>query len=261
VILSATRSGSGTPLILIHGMGSASTIWKGIAPALERLFEVITFDLPGHGKTPYDSGQAMDPASLADLVVANMDSLDIQKAHVVGNSLGGWVGLEIASRHPSRVLTFIGLAPAGLILTPYTKINPITAQSRQIAVFTHSIQKYLLRFMWAKRIGFASSSPKWRELPYEYALDAALAMGLSKGYFPAWNAMLYRRFDTPIDSSIPLTVVFGDSDHTLPASTWQERTLVPPHTRWIVLPQCGHAPQWDCPEDVVRIICETTAQR
>ena len=177
MILSTTRTGSGTPLILIHGMGSASTIWKGIRPALERVFEVITVDLPGHGQTPYDPGQAMDPASLADLVVANMDSLDIQKAHIVGNSLGGWVGLEIASRHPSRVLTFVGLAPAGLILTPYTKINPITAQSRQIAVFTHSIQKYLLRFMWAKRIGFASSSPKWRELPYEYALDAALAMG------------------------------------------------------------------------------------
>ncbi|MEI7550558.1 MAG: alpha/beta fold hydrolase, partial [Actinomycetes bacterium] len=53
-----TRAGSGTPLILIHGMGSASTIWKGIAPALERLFDVITFDLPGHGKTPYDPGQA-----------------------------------------------------------------------------------------------------------------------------------------------------------------------------------------------------------
>ena len=133
-------------------MGSASTIWKGISPALERLFDVITFDLPGHGKTPYDPGQAMDPASLADLVVANMDSLDIQKAHFVGNSLGGWVGLEIASRHPGRVFTFTGLAPAGLILTPYTKINPITAQSRQIAVLTHSIQKYLLRFMWAKKL-------------------------------------------------------------------------------------------------------------
>ena len=261
MILYATRTGSGVPLILIHGMGSASTIWKGITPALERHFEVITVDLPGHGQTPYDPGQAMDPAALADLIVTNMDTLDIQQAHFVGNSLGGWVGLEIASRHPSRVLTFTGLAPAGLILTPYTKINPITAQSRQIAVLTHSIQKYLLRFMWAKRIGFASSSPKWRELPYEYALDAALAMGVSKGYFPAWNAMLYRRFDTPIDSSIPLTVVFGDSDQTLPASTWQERTLVPPHTRWIVLPHCGHAPQWDCPEDVVRIICETAAQR
>ncbi|MEI7550311.1 MAG: alpha/beta fold hydrolase, partial [Actinomycetes bacterium] len=58
MILSTTRTGSGTPLILLHGMGSASTIWKGISPALERLFDVITFDLPGHGKTPYDPGQA-----------------------------------------------------------------------------------------------------------------------------------------------------------------------------------------------------------
>lgn len=261
MILATTRTRSGTPLILIHGMGSASTIWRGITPALTSRFEVITVDLPGHGKTPYDPGQAMDPASLADLVVTNMDRMGISQAHFVGNSLGGWVGLELASRHPMRVLTFTGLAPAGLLLTPYTKINPLTAQSRQIAVFTHSIQKYLLRFRWAKRIGFASSTPKWRELPYEYALDAALAMGRSKGYYPAWNAMLYRRFDTPIDPDIPLTVVFGDSDNTLPVATCQERSLVPAHTRWIVLPNCGHAPQWDCPEDVVRIICETAAQK
>lgn len=242
-------------------MGSASTIWKGIAPSLTSQFEVITVDLPGHGKTPYDPGQPMDPASLADLLVTNMDRMGIPQAHFVGNSLGGWVGLELASRHPSRVLTFTGLAPAGLLLTPYTKINPITAQSRQIAVITQSIQSFLLKFMWAKRIGFSSSTPKWRELPYQYALDAALAMGRSKGYYPAWHAMLYRRFDTPIDPTIPLTVVFGDTDNTLPLATCQERSLVPAHTRWIVLPNCGHAPQWDCPEDVVRIICETAALR
>jgi len=261
VILATHRRGAGTPLVLIHGMGSASTIWKSISPALSAHFEVITLDLPGHGATPYDPGQAMDPTSLADLVVTNLDRLRITQAHFVGNSLGGWVGLEIASRHPTRVLTFTGLAPAGLILAPFTRINPLTAQSRQIAVSTRSIQKYLLKFMWAKRIGFASTSPRWRELPYEYALDAALAMGKSEGYFPAWEAMLYRRFDSPIVPTIPLTVVFGDSDNTLPAHTWQERSLVPAHTRWIILPNCGHAPQWDSPEEVVRIICETAALR
>ncbi len=56
-------SGAGEPLVLIHGMGSASTAWKPIRPLLNPHFKVITLDLPGHGKTPYLKGQPMDPHS------------------------------------------------------------------------------------------------------------------------------------------------------------------------------------------------------
>ena len=59
--LSLESSGSGEPLVLIHGMGSASTAWKLIRPELSKKFTVITVDLPGHGKSDFDLNQPMDP--------------------------------------------------------------------------------------------------------------------------------------------------------------------------------------------------------
>jgi pimeloyl-ACP methyl ester carboxylesterase len=53
--------------------------------------------------------------------------------------------------------------------------------------------------------------------------------------------------------------VFGDSDHTLPAKTCQERSLAPAHAKWVVLPQTGHAPMWDSPTEVVAEIMQTVS--
>jgi hypothetical protein len=68
-------------------------------------------------------------------------------------------------------------------------------------------------------IGFESVSPRWREFSTELCLDATTAMANSPGYVPAWDGMLKKRFDSKIDPKIPVTIIFGDSDNTLPAST------------------------------------------
>ena len=246
-------------LVLLHGMGSASTVWKPLLPNLVNQYDVITLDFPGHGETPFDPGSPMDPASLGLLVTRTLERIGITKANFVGNSLGGWVALEIAAHQPDKVISVTGLAPAGLWLNAYTKIRPSTATSRHIAKRTQFIQPILLRMNWSKRIGFAPTSPKWRDLSYETCLDAARAMGRCDGYFPAWYSMLYRRFDAPISERIPITIVFGDQDKVLPAYSCQERSLLPPHARWIRLSDCGHAPQWDCVQDVANLIKTTVS--
>ena len=63
--LHTSIGGSGEPLVLVHGMGSASTAFKPIRSLLEENFTVITIDLPGHGETPMLPGRPMDPHSLA----------------------------------------------------------------------------------------------------------------------------------------------------------------------------------------------------
>ena len=122
--LSIKKYGSGEPLILIHGMGSAATAWKPLIPSLAKNFEVFTVDLPGHGKSALDMSIAMDPKSLSELVLANLIDQGIEKFHLVGNSLGGWVSLEIAAAHPEKVLSLTGLAPAGLWIAPFTSRYP-----------------------------------------------------------------------------------------------------------------------------------------
>ncbi len=257
--LSYESSGSGAPLILVHGMGSASTAWKVIRPALEEKFQVTSFDLPGHGKSNFDPHQAMDPQSLALLITKQMDELGIEKAHVAGNSLGGWIALELGAAFPDRVLSITGLAPAGLWLVPTTQRTLLGATSRIMAQYTYQFADQIVKQEWARKFGFAEVSPKWRELPRDVMVDAVVAYGGSEGYFPAWDGMLTRRFDKSISESIPVTILFGDSDNTLPAQTSQERTLAPAHARWITLSQSGHAPMWDSPYDCIAEIIHTAS--
>jgi pimeloyl-ACP methyl ester carboxylesterase len=90
-------SGNGQPLVLIHGLGSASTVWKPIRNLLNQSFQVISVDLPGHGKSPYVKGQPMDPHSLAGYVLEQLSAIQVDSFHLSGNSLGGWVAMEMAS--------------------------------------------------------------------------------------------------------------------------------------------------------------------
>ena len=255
----STSYGEGTPLVMIHGMGSASSAWKQITPELAKKFRVIHMDLPGHGFSNMDSTAEMDPHSLAERVFVELNTLKIEKFHLVGNSLGGWVAMDIAAEHPDQVLSVVGIAPAGLWLSPVNRRLPIGAFARTLAKSTYPIAPFFMRFEWARRIGFFEVSPLWRELPRQTILDAVKAMATSPGYYPAWDALLSLRFDKEISPQIPITIIFGDSDATLPAKTSQERSLAPRHARWVVLPESGHAPMWDHPQEVIQEILLTTS--
>ena len=245
-------------ILLIHGMGSASTAWQPIIEELEDVFTVVTVDLPGHGLTPMDEAQPMDPKALATCVLTTMQSLGFERFHVVGNSLGGWIALEMAAMTPSSITSVTGLAPAGLWSEPFVARYPGTAIARILASGLKVVSPLLLHYEWARKIGFENVSPRWREFSYGLCLDATNAMAKAAGYYPAWDALLRKRFDKQVPASIPVTVIFGDSDRTLPAATCQERSLVPSHTNWLIFPQCGHAPMWDHPKEVIEQIFLTT---
>lgn len=253
--------GNGEPLLLIHGMGSASTAWKLIQDELALSFTVITVDLPGHGDTPLIKGAPMDPHSLALAVLHEMSELRFEEFHVVGNSLGGWVALEIASSAPGRVKSVTGLAPAGLWLNPYNVRYPATALARFLARSTSKLAPTAMHFEAARKLGFADVSPRWNEFSYELCLDAVTAMAKADGYYPAWDGMLMKRFDGKISEEIPVTIIFGDTDRTLPETTCQERSIAPAHAKWIIFPNTGHAPMWDSPQDVIAAIRETAQSR
>lgn len=258
--LHSTISGNGDPLLLIHGMGSASTAWKPLLPHLERDFTLIRIDLPGHGNTPYRSGVPMDPHSLGQYLFYEMSELGFERFHLVGNSLGGWVALEMASSDASRVRSVTGLAPAGLWLNPYNQRYPGTALARFLARYTGKLAPTAMHFEAARRLGFWDVSPRWREFSYELCLDAAMAMAQADGYYPAWDGMLMKRFDGKVSEQLPVTIIFGDTDRTLPATTCQERSIAPSHARWIIFAETGHAPMWDCPIDVAAEVRKTVAQ-
>jgi pimeloyl-ACP methyl ester carboxylesterase len=247
------------PLVLIHGLGSAATAFKPIIPALAQSFRVITVDLPGHGQSPYNKAQAMDPKSLGRAVFESVESeYGINKFHVAGNSLGGWIALEMAADQPERIKSLTGIAPAGLWLKPAAEREMKEARSYYVARLFRPLIRIGLNSKILRWIGFATVSPRWRELSYEICYEAAHAMLNCPGYFPAWDGMLSRRFDAQVAPTVAVTILFGDTDNTLPFPISQERSLAPAHSSWMVIDNCGHAPMWDYPDLIAKIIKETT---
>lgn len=246
-------------LLLIHGLGSAATVFKPILVELSKNFRVISIDLPGHGQSPYSESQAMDPSSLGETIFETVkNEYGIEKFHVAGNSLGGWIALEMAASRPKQILSVTGLAPAGLWLTPASARLPSEARLYYLAKTLKPFIKMALKSKQMRKIGFKRVSPKWQELSNETCFDASIAMTNCRGYFPAWDGMTGRRFDAKVPESVKVTILFGDSDNTLPADVSQERSLAPSHCRWLVIENCGHAPMWDHPELVAKAIRETS---
>ena len=239
-------------------MGSASTAWQLIVEDLEPFFTVVTVDLPGHGFTPLDATQPMDPQNLAESVFETMKSLGFTKYHIVGNSLGGWIALEMAAMNPDAIASITGLAPAGLWLKPSVARYSGTTAVKIMVGGLKVVSPLLLHFKWARKLGFENVSPRWRDFSYQLCRDASYAITNAAGYYPAWDALLRKRFDKKISEHVPITLIFGDSDRTLPASTCQERSLAPAHAKWLVFSECGHAPMWDHPKEVVAQIFTTT---
>ena len=252
-VLAYDRAGCGEPLLLVHGLGSARTTWLPLMPDLRRRFEVLAVDLPGHGGSPaLPRTEPATPRRLAATVAALLDQLGFDRVHVMGNSLGGWVGLELAAS--GRARSSVGLAPAGLWLSPGTRRNPLLQFNRLLASSTRSLHPLVLRSATVRALAMSSGSAWPREVSYDTALAAARAQSDSPGYISALDGTLGNRFDRggQIPADVPVTVIFGDRDRILPGPLLQERSLLPAHARWVQLSHCGHAPQWDAPGVVVR---------
>src|SRR5688500_1629941 len=97
--LNLHRGGEGEPLVLMHGLGLSLRTWLPVVPALERRHDVSALDLPRFGVSPpLPAGTPSAVPALADAVEGVLDGFGLDRAHAAGNSLGGWVALELARR-------------------------------------------------------------------------------------------------------------------------------------------------------------------
>src|SRR3954447_25648092 len=113
--LSLTRSGAGEPLLLLHGWGSSRRDFAAVLPDLIERFEVLNMDLPGAGRSPHLI-ERPTIAAISDAVERTLDAQDVGRVHVLGNSLGARVALELARR--GRALSVVSIAPSGLNIWP-----------------------------------------------------------------------------------------------------------------------------------------------
>ena len=131
--------GHGAPLLLLHGRGGHLETWIRNAPALAERFQVFAIDLLGHGLTDRPADSRFDIASLTRHVLDVLDTLALPAAHLVGQSLGGWVAAELALTEPDRVDRLALIEPAGLMSEAERLADPIVANKYKTggAAFDH----------------------------------------------------------------------------------------------------------------------------
>src|SRR5262245_43446660 len=106
----AHRGGEGPPLVLLHGFTGSWRVWELVLPALERRHDVLAPTLPGHAGGPPLEGE-LSHDLVPDAIERAMDAAGFGTAHIVGNSVGGYVALKLAAR--GRARSVVALAPAG----------------------------------------------------------------------------------------------------------------------------------------------------
>ncbi len=110
--VSIMEAGTGTPVLAIHGLGGTKGSFLPTVAALADRFHVVAGDLPGFGDSDKPIGAPYDARFFADSMIALLDALGLGRAHLIGNSLGGRVALELALRQPDRAGRLVLLAPA-----------------------------------------------------------------------------------------------------------------------------------------------------
>lgn len=252
------RGGSREPLVLLHGIGSCWQVWQPVIAQLEQHHEVIALDLPGYGSSPPLEGEPTVPA-LVDAVERTLDERGLQRPHLTGNSMGGWIAAELAAR--GRAATVTAISPAGLwmrreLLYSYAILRGTLALARRIEPYAEAITRSSV----GRRLLFGHVSVHGERIE---AASAAAQLHAYAGS-PSFVATLdwirreramprgLRRIDCPF------TVAWGSRDLLLPRQAQRWERLVE-NARLVVLPGLGHTPMGDEPELVARTILEGAA--
>jgi pimeloyl-ACP methyl ester carboxylesterase len=258
--LAYTRSGAGAPLVLLHGIGSSRHAWGPVVPALAAQFTVIAVDLPGFGDSrPLPAHIEPTPAALAAAAARLLDELGVTSPHLAGNSLGGWVALELAAIRPADSLTL--LSPAGLWHGDTPVYNRVSLRAtRWLARHAAGLLSRLVNYRLGRALILGQTHGRPTRLSAEYARAAIHATGTCPGFDDVLNATVKRRFLATAPIGAPVTVAFGSRDRLLLRHQSRHLDQLPPGTHVAVLPGCGHLPMADDPKAVTAAVIESAGR-
>lgn len=254
--------GSGQPIVFLHGMGSSSNVWNKIIKSFPDN-KCILIDFPGHGKTPFNEWDPLTPEDMARQIINAIDQCGVYNFHLVGHSLGGWVGLEICSVYPDRVKSFTAIAPAGLWQHKNTYEYPTMPILKLMHIALPLLSRVIPKIDKLKKIAFSSSVFDYKKISYDSAVDAikSFSIACDSWYkskkinnFQVQADILSNGFNKHIDSRIPITVIFGRRDMSFTRPKYQDRSLLPEGAKWLSWPDSGHVPMWDNHEKVLHEI-------
>jgi pimeloyl-ACP methyl ester carboxylesterase len=258
--LTRHRGGSGPPLVLVHGLGLSWRSWQPVLDALEVHHDVVAIDLPGFGESPpLADGVPPTPTRLADAIESELDRLSVDAPAVVGNSIGGWVALELARR--GRAVRAVVISPSGLESPPE---RAVVIALNELMRLRSRFGAPLGRWLTAPALARVMLFGGLRGLPWRLSPDAAAHDLRDFGYSPGFHSTLRATVASSVpmwlgEIEVPVRVAFGTLDLMLGVFTAPRFAAAIPGAELVPLPALGHVPMLDDPELVARTILDFTA--
>ena len=251
------HQGTGTPLLLVHGVGSSTKTWSDV---LVRLLDagrtVVAIDLLGHGESGHGNGD-FSLGSNASRIRDLLDHLGMDRVHVVGHSLGGGVSLQFQYQFPDRVESLTLISSGGLGAEVSAGLRAASLPGSEV-VFRALVSDRVLG--WLNR---GSTSPRIVEklqlLQDESRRRAFLATVRSVVGPQGQLVRATDKFDAVTDPATVL-IIWGDADTTLPMAHGVSAHEMLPGSGFVVVPGAGHHPHVDAPdlvgESILRHVLE-----
>jgi pimeloyl-ACP methyl ester carboxylesterase len=263
VELAPIHLGSGDPILLLHPFMMSQNVWKDVAPLIASTgrYEVFAPTMPGHNggaRGPF----FLDSASLADDVERRMDALGWHTAHIVGNSLGGWVAFEL--EHRGRARTVTGIAPAG----GWRHLTPVKFEI--VGKFLAGMPLWLLTLALGPRVLRLPLSRKLAYLPVSASADGLSDADLVQiiddvSHCPAYYQLLFKALRLPglldlANTRVPTHLVTCEKDRVLPAPRFTREFTrnLPSNTLVTKLDGVGHIPMFEAPKRIADLIIDFT---
>ena len=228
--LAYDRQGDGPTLVLLHGFPLDRHLWDEVVPLLGDTFDVILPDLRGFGEsTTIDSQSSMD--DYASDIAGLLDKLEIQKAAIVGHSMGGYVALAFARLYPDRV-SGLGLVSSQVLSDPPERKEGRYKSAAEVSAngIGSVVEAMTPKFTTDERLQSYARSSMERQQP--------------AAYIGALRAMAERADSTPLLSSFhfPVVIIHGDADSLIPIDRAREVKAALPQAHLVEIPGAGHMP-------------------
>jgi pimeloyl-ACP methyl ester carboxylesterase len=250
------RAGTGEPLLLIHGIGSRWQVWLPVIERLARERDVIAIDLPGFGLSPMPPPRTPPGVeTLTRMVAEFLAEQGLERPHVAGNSLGGWLALELARRGLARSAT--ALSPAGF----YNRAEAIYAHvtlwgSARAARLLRPEAARLLATPLGRRAVLSQLIGRPEQIPPSDAAEHLRALADAGWFDETLPAITRDRYRGNEPLPVPVTIAWGEHDYVLLPRQAARAARAVPNARLITLTGCGHVPTHDDPSQVARVLLE-----